>query len=146
MIRFWIVAVFCMSCLLALDTSKLKQQAHVNEFPHEMGTASRKALEQYCLQLEQKTSVQLVIVFVTSLDDEPIQSAASKLFREWGVASKNADQGMLLLIAVRDKQEGAQVGSGLQPILDADFIASILSGIRLALQKTDYNQPLLAAA
>src|SRR5260370_27421517 len=146
MIRFWVVGVLCMQCLVALDTSKLKQQGHVNDFAHELGTASRSALEQYCVQLEQKTGVQLVIVFVTWLDDEPIQSAASKLFREWGVGSKNANQGILLLFAVQDKQEGAQVGSGLQPILDADFIASILSGIRLALQKTDYNQPLLAAA
>src|SRR5216684_1855529 len=146
MIRFWIVAVFCMSCLMALDTSKLKQQAHVNDFPHEMGTASRKALEQYCLQLEQKTGVQLVIVFVTSLDDEPIQSAASKLFREWEVGSKNANQGILLLFAVQDKQEGAQLGSSLDQILPADFVPEVLSDIRVGLQKNDYNQPLLAAA
>jgi uncharacterized membrane protein YgcG len=146
MTRFWIVAVFCMSCLTALDTSKLKQQGHVNDFPHEMGTTSRKALEQYCLQLEQKTGVQLVIVFVTSLDDEPIQSAAGKLFREWGIGSKNANQGILLLFAVQDKQEGAQVSSGLEPILPADFVPGVLGDVRLALQKTDYNQPLLAAA
>src|SRR5437879_8676952 len=126
MIRFWIVAVFCMSCLLALDTSKLKQQGHVNDFPHEMGTASRKALEQYCLQLEQKTGVQLVIVFVTSLDDEPIQSAASKLFREWGVGSKNANQGVLLLLDVQDKQEGAQVSTGLEAILSDYFVVAVV--------------------
>ncbi len=146
MIRFWIVAAFCVQYLLALDTSKLKQQGHVNDFPHEMGTASRKALEQYCIQLEQKTGVQLVIVFVTGLDDEPVQSAASKLFREWGVGSKNANQGVLLLLAVQDKQEDAQVSPGLEPILPADFVAGVLSGFRAALQKTDYNQPLLAAA
>jgi uncharacterized membrane protein YgcG len=146
MIRFWIVAVLCIQCLLALDTSKLKQQGHVNDFPHEMGTASSKALEQYCLQLEQKTGVQLVIVFVTSLDDEPVQSAAGKLFREWGVGSKNANQGILLLFAVQDKQEGAQVGSSLDSILPADFVTGVLSDVRLGVQKDDYNQPLLAAA
>src|SRR5258708_21696664 len=126
MTRFWIVAVFCMACLMALDTSKLKQQTHVNDFPHEMGTASRKAVEQYCRQLEQKTGVQLVIVFVTSLDDEPIQSAAGKLFREWGIGSKNANQGILLLFALQDKQEGAQVSSGLEPILPAVFVTGVL--------------------
>src|SRR5713226_2981250 len=145
-LRFWMIVALCVPCLVALDTSKLKQQGHVNDFPHEMGTASRKALEQYCLQLEQKTGVQLVIVFVTSLDDEPIQSAAGKLLHEWGVGSKNANQGVLLLFAVQDKQEGAQVGSGLEPILPPDFVTGVLNGIRLALQKTDYNQPLLAAA
>ncbi len=146
MIRFWIIVVLCAPCLVALDTSKLKQQGHVNDFAHEMGTASHKSLEQYCVQLEQKTGAQLVLVFVTSLDDEPIQSAAGKLFREWSLGSKNANQGILLLFAVQDKQEGAQVGSGLEPILDADFVASILSGIRVAVQENDYNQPLLAAA
>jgi uncharacterized membrane protein YgcG len=140
------IVALCAPCLVALDTSKLKQQGHVNDFPYVMGTASHKALEQYCVQLEQKTGVQLVIVFVTSLDDEPVQSAAGKLFRQWEVGSSNANQGILLLFAVQDKQEGAQVGSGLEPILHADFAAAILSDIRLALQKTDYSQPLLAAA
>jgi uncharacterized membrane protein YgcG len=146
MARLWIVAALCIPSLMALDTSKLKQQGHVNDFAHEMGTKSRGVLEQYCAQLEQKSGVQLVIVFVTWLDDEPIQSAASKLFREWGVGSKNANQGMLLLFAVQEKQEGAQVGSGLESILPAAFVAGVLSDIRLALQKSDYNQPLLAAA
>jgi uncharacterized membrane protein YgcG len=146
MVRFWIVVVFCIPCLVALDTSKLKQQGHVNDFPHEMGTSSRGLLEQYCVQTEQKTGAQLLIVLVNSLDDEPIQSAAGKLFREWGVESKNADQGVLLLFAIQDKQEGAHVGTGLEPVLSADFVAGALGETRLALQNDDYNRPLLALA
>ena len=115
LVRYSVILALWVPCLLALDTSKLKPQGHVNDFAHEMGTASHKALEQYCVQLEQKTGAQLVVVFVTELNDEPIQSAASKLFVEWGVSSKNANQGILLLLAVQDKQEGAQVGSGLAP-------------------------------
>jgi uncharacterized membrane protein YgcG len=146
LIRFCIVVAWCVPCVVALDTSKLKQQGHVNDFAHEMGTSSRGRLEQYCVQTEQKTGVQLAIVLVNSLDDEPIRDAASKLFREWGVGSKNADQTVLLLFAVQDKQEGAQVGSGLESILPADFIAGALARTRLALQDNDYNQPLLALA
>src|SRR5260370_33540431 len=146
MIRFWMIVALCVPCLVALDKSKLKQQGHVNDFAHEMGTSSHNALEQYCVQLEQKTGAQLVVVFVTWLDDEPVQTAASKLFREWAVGSKNANQGILLLFAVQDKQEGAQVGSGLEPILPADFVAGVLSDVQLALQNNAYKHPLLGAA
>jgi len=144
--RFGIVAACCVSCLTALDTSKLKQQGHLNDFAHEMGTSSRGLLDQYCVQTEQKTGSQLVIVLVSSLDDEPVQSAAGKLFREWSVGSKNADQGVLLLVVVEDKQEGSQVGPGLESILPADFTAGVMTDLHTALQKGDYNQPLLAAA
>jgi len=140
MVRFWIGIALCIPCLVALDTSKLKQQGHVNDFAHEMGTSSRGRLEQYCVQVEQKTGVRLTIVLVSSLDDEPIQSAASKLFREWGVGS------ILLLVAVEDKQQGAEVGPGLEQILPADFTAGVLNNLRSALRKGDYNLPLLAAA
>jgi uncharacterized membrane protein YgcG len=146
LIRFCIVIAICVPYLIALDTSKLKQQGHVNDFAHEMGGTSRGLLEQYCVQTEQRTGAQLVIVFVKTLDVEPLQSAVSKLFREWQIGSKNNDQGVLLLFAVQDKQEGAQVGSGLEAILPADFISGVLGGIRLALQNDDYNKPLLTAA
>lgn len=144
--RFCIVLACCVPYLTALDTSKLKQQGHVNDFAHEMGTSSRGLLDQYCVQTEQKTGSQLVIVLVSSLDDEPIQTAVSKLFREWGVGSRNADQSVLLLLAVQDKQEGSQVGPGLESILPADFTAGVLTDLHTALGRGDYNQPLLAAA
>jgi len=43
--------------------------------------------KKYCVQVEQKTGVQLVIVLVHSLDDEPAQTVAGKLFREWGLGT-----------------------------------------------------------
>jgi uncharacterized membrane protein YgcG len=135
--RFCIVVACCVPCLIALDTSKLRQQGHVNDFAHEMGTSSRGLLDQYCVQTEQKTGAELVIVLVNSLNDEPIQTAAGKLFREWGVGSKNADQGVLLLVAVQDKREG---------ILPADFAPGVLTDLHTALGSGDYNRPLLAAA
>ena len=132
--RFWIAIALCATGLLALDTSKLKQRGHVNDFASEMGTSSHNVLEKYCVQVEQKTGVQLVIVLVKSLDDEPAQSAAGKLFREWGLGTA-----ILLLFAVNDKQEGA---AGLEP----DFVAGVLNDLRPTLQKDDYNRPLLTAA
>jgi uncharacterized membrane protein YgcG len=132
--RFWIVAALCATGLLALDTSKLNQRGHVNDFASEMGTSSRNSLEKYSVQLEQKTGTRLVIVLVHSLDGESVENAAAKLFREWGIGS-----GMLLLFAVDDTQEGA---AGSEP----DFVARVLHEIHPLLRKDNYNQPLLAAA
>jgi uncharacterized membrane protein YgcG len=132
--RFWIVAALCATGLFALDTTKLKQRGHVNDFASEMGTSSHKVLEKYCVQLEQKTGVQLAVVLVHSLDDEPVQSAAAKLFREWGLST-----GVLLLFAVDDHQDGA---AGLE----LEFVGSVLRDIRPALGKDNYNQALLTAA
>jgi len=127
-----------------LDTSKLKQAGHVNDFASKMDPDSLRVLEQYCIQVEQKTGVQLVIVIVNTLDGESAKSAAGRLFAEWAVGSKNENQGMLLLFSVEDKHEAAQIGTGLEAVVPPDFAAAALK--RPLLQANDYNRPLIAIA
>jgi uncharacterized protein len=134
------------SAVFALDTSKLKPAGYVNDFAHALDGASAQRLEAYCANLERVTGAQMAIVLVDSLEDEPVEDVANRLFREWGIGKKGKDEGILVLLAVRDRKNRIEVGYGLEPIVPDGFAGGVLRGIRPILRQGDYAGALFAAA
>jgi uncharacterized protein len=129
----------------ALDTSKLKPRGYVNDFANVLDSAGAQKLESYCAQVEKATGVQIAIVTVKSLDQEPIEYAAARLFKEWGIGKKGSDEGLLLMLSINDRKQRAEVGYGLEPIITDGFSGGVLRGIRPLLRQGDYSGALLAA-
>ncbi|MFH1174546.1 MAG: TPM domain-containing protein [archaeon] len=71
-------------------------------------------LEQHIAQIEQNTTAEIAIVTVPNLEGEEINAYAVKLFEEAGIGKKDKDNGMLILIAVQEKQYKILVGYGLE--------------------------------
>ena len=134
------------SAAFALDTSKLKPTGYVNDFAHAIDAANAQRLEAYCGILERATGAQMTIVTVDTLDGDDIADVASKLYHQWGVGKKPNDEGILMLFAIKDKKDRAEIGYGLEPVItDADS-GSIMRGIRPILRQGTYGPAALAAA
>jgi uncharacterized protein len=131
---------------LALDTSKLQPSGYVNDFAHVLDARGAQALESYCASVEQATGAQFAIVLVNSLEDEPIEDVTNRLYRQWGVGKKGKDEGLMLLLAIQDHKQRAEVGFGLEPIITDAFAGDVLRGIRPILRQGNYGGALLAAA
>ena len=130
----------------ALDTSKLKPSGYVNDFAGVVDGASKQAIEAYCANLERLTGAQIAFVLVNTLDEEPVEDAANRLFREWGIGQKGKDEGALILLSVRDRKSRAEIGYGLEPIITDGEAGGILRGIRPILRQGNYGGALLATA
>jgi len=131
---------------LALDTSKLQPHGYVNDFAHVLDARSAQALEAYCANVERATGAQFAIVVVNSLEDEPIEDVTNRLYRQWGVGKKGKDEGLMLLLAIQDHKQRAEVGYGLEPVIPDAFAGDVLRGIRPILRQGNYGGALLAAA
>lgn len=80
-------------------------------------------LIQQLTQLEEETTAEIGILTIATLEDEEIADYANKVFREWGIGHADADNGLLILVAVEDKEARIEVGYGLEGrIPDADAI------------------------
>jgi uncharacterized protein len=141
-----LLAVLLVSAAYGLDTSKLNPTGYVNDFAHALDPVSARRLEAYCANLERATGAQMAIVLVNSLEDEPIEDVANRLYRQWGIGKKGKDEGILLLLAIRDRRQRAEVGYGLEPIITDGYAGSVLRGIRPILRQGNYGGALLAAA
>jgi len=128
-----------------LDTSKLKPTGYVNDFAHVLDPAGTAKLEAYCGAVERATGAQFAIVLVDSLEDDPIENVANTLYREWGIGKKGTDEGLLLLLAVKDRKQRAEVGYGLEPLITDGFSGGVLRSIRPILRQGDYADALYAA-
>lgn len=134
------------SALFALDPNSLKPQGYVSDFAHVLDPQSRAQLETYCGRVEQATGVQMAMVTIDSLDGEPIEDFANTLYRKWGVGKKGKDEGILLLLAIKDHRDRIEVGYGLEPILPDGFDGSVLRAVRPYLRQGAYGAAMFAAA
>src|SRR5580704_7781192 len=141
-----ILAAFTAACVLGIDTTKLKPTGYVNDFAHVLDPAGKERLEAYCANLERATGAQLAIVTVDTLDGDPVEDVANKLYREWGIGKKGKDEGILILLAVKDHKDRAEIGFGLEPIIPDGYAGGVLRGIRPILRQGNYGGALLAAA
>jgi len=76
-------------------------------------------------QLDQKTTAQLVVVTVKNLDGAPLEEYSLKLLREWGIGSKEKNNGVLLLISTGDRKSRVEVGYGLEGALTDSLTGQI---------------------
>jgi uncharacterized protein len=127
----------------ALDPASLKPEGYVSDFAHVVDAPSRQAAEQYCYKLEQATGVQVAVVTIDSLEGAPIEDFANDLLRKWGVGHKGQNDGLLLLLAIKDRKDRVEVGYGLEPILPDGFVGDVAVDMRPLLQQGQYGAAIL---
>jgi uncharacterized protein len=133
--------------LSAADFTSLQPQGYLSDFAGVVrNPAQRQAVESYLKRVEDATGAQIALVTVPSLDGEPIEDVANLLYRKWGIGQKKSNEGVLLLLAVRDRRSRLEVGYGLEPVLPDGSAGDILRAMRPALRNNDYGAAMLAAA
>jgi uncharacterized protein len=141
-----VLAIFFCALACALDTSKLKPTGYVNDFAHAIDARSAAAIEAYCGNVERATGAQFAIVTVETLEDEPVEDVANRLFTQWGIGKKGTNEGLLVLLAIKDHKNRVEVGYGLEPIVPDGYAGGVLRGIRPILRQGNYGGALLSAA
>jgi uncharacterized protein len=88
-------------------------------------------LEQKLDAFNDTTSNQIAVVIIPTLNDEPIEDYAVKLFRDWGIGGSKHNNGVLLLIAAQDHKIRIEVGYGLEgaitDVMSKDIIENDLA-------------------
>jgi uncharacterized protein len=130
----------------AIDISKLQPQGYVSDFAGVVDARSKADLEKYARLVKERTGAELAFVTVDTLDDDPIEDVANKLYAQWGVGVKGKDEGLLLLLAIKDRRSRLEIGYGLEPILPDGLSGEVLRNMRPALREGDYGDAFIAAA
>ena len=131
---------------------------YVNDFADIINQNVEVALEEQLRTLEVSSSHELIVVTLSSLENDVIENTAVELFEQWGIGKKNQDNGVLLLIAPNERELKIEAGYGLEPVLtdsragtiirtiiaprfkEDDYDAGILNGVS-AIQKTITQDP-----
>ena len=97
--------------------------------------------------LEAKTTAQVVVLTIKSLDGEPIENFSHQTAVQWGIGQKGKDNGVLLTVAVKDHKYRIEVGYGLESTLPDSLVGSIGRQYLVPnFRKGDYAGGIVAAA
>jgi len=116
----------CLLASLALAAFNFPQlSGRVTDQANIISAETKAAIETKLQTLEDKSSIQLVVATVNSLEGADIESYANGLFRAWklGLAKKN--NGVLFLIAPNERKMRIEVGYGLEGVL-TDAVSSVI--------------------
>lgn len=130
----------------AIDLSTLKPQGYVSDFANVIAPEARQELERYCTQVEKATGAQMAFVTMDTLDGEPVEDVANNLYRQWGIGKKGTDEGLLLLLVVKDRRSRLEIGRGLEPFLTDATSGAMLREMRVSLRTGNYGEAFYSAA
>lgn len=90
-----------------------------------MDPATREQITQKLAAFEAKSSDQVVVVTVPSLDGEEIEPYSNRLYRAWALGQKQENNGVLLVVAPNDRKVRIEVGYGLEGTL-TDLLSKLI--------------------
>jgi uncharacterized protein len=72
------------------------------------------ALRGDIVALENQTQAQVAVLMVQTTGGEPIEQYATRVFAQWKLGRQDADDGVLVLVAKKDRRMRIEVGRGLE--------------------------------
>jgi uncharacterized protein len=126
--RRGVLARVAVACCLAAACSVLAEWAitaaaapafprptgYVNDFAHLLDPAARVSLEARLAQFDRATGNQIAVAIFPDLGGTPITDFTVGLEEAWKVGRRGRDNGVLLLVALRERQVRIEVGYGLE--------------------------------
>ena len=118
----WLAALALIALAFLLTTSAFaadlpKLTGRIVDTAGMIDPTTEAALVQKLAAFEKKSSDQIVVATVDSLDGEAIEPYTNRLFRAWGLGQGGENNGILLLVAKSDRKMRIEVGYGLEGTL-----------------------------
>ncbi|AEP01902.1 TPM domain-containing protein [Heyndrickxia coagulans] len=100
---------------------------YVQDFAGVLTDSQKQELVSLGRQLDEQTKAQVAVLTVdTTGKDTNIDAYANKAFRQYGLGNKTMNNGVLLVVAVKDRKIRIEVGYGLEGALPDGKVGRIL--------------------
>lgn len=143
--------VFFLSCfflaILILSSSQVLAQisypeprGYVNDFANIISDDVEQKMELRLRDYETKTTNEIAVVTVASLEGLSIENYTIGLAEKWGVGKKAKDNGVVLLVAPNERKVRIEVGYGLEPVLTDSRSQQIIDAMTPYFKESKYSQ------
>lgn len=93
-------------------------QGYVSDHAQAIDGEWKERIRSVCQDLERKTGVEMVVVTVPTI--KPFESAneyATALYEKWGIGSTQQEHGVMVLVAVQERQAAITLGRQMLPVI-----------------------------
>ena len=121
------------------DIEVPKLHSYCNDFTGTLTPANVQQINKALSDFEKKTSNQIVFLMINSLNGMPIEYYANEVAEKNKIGTKEHDNGVLFVVAKKDKKMRIEVGYGLEGALPDALASSILRNeVRPYFRRGDY--------
>jgi uncharacterized protein len=111
------VLVLLLTSLSFSDVAFPKPKGFVNDYAGVLTSSEAQRLESISDALKKKSGAELAVAVVKTVEPLDPKSYAVDLFEKWGIGEKGKDNGVLLLLAMKERRVEIEVGYGLEGAL-----------------------------
>ncbi len=113
----------------------------VNDFGNFLEPFQREALEKKIRDYNDSTSSAIVIVTVPDLQGYDIAELSLKYLRDWGIGTKEKNNGVLILVSKEERKARIETGSGMEGVLPDITCKHIIDEVMIPnFKANDYYQ------
>ncbi|MBI4151277.1 TPM domain-containing protein [Candidatus Woesearchaeota archaeon] len=113
MIKYLVLLLLFVSVVGAVDVPS-RPFTLVNDLANVIDASGEAALEQRLQSLKSSGVAEIAILTIPTLENEAIESYSLKVVEAWKLGTEKQDNGLLILVAVDDRQYRFEVGYGLE--------------------------------
>lgn len=95
----------------------LKPIGYLNDFAGILTKSQIEEIEKILVDIEKETTNEICVVTINSLEGKSIEEYANEIFNSWEIGKKEKDNGVLILVALKERQMRIEVGYGLERYL-----------------------------
>ena len=120
---------------------------YVNDYAEVISPDYESRLTQLITEVEEKTTAEIAIATVRSARPQQIDMYAVELFTRWGVGKQGKDNGVLIVMALEERQVWIEVGYGLEAALPYGFCGEVYRRVLVPhFRRSEYEEGLFLAA
>ena len=92
-------------------------RGYVNDYADMLSPAAEQRLERLLAAFDRRESTQIAILTIDTLAGDPIEDFSIRTVESWKIGRKGKDNGVLLLVAKKERRIRIEVGYGLEGVL-----------------------------
>lgn len=131
LLRFLLALLVLLPLPAAADPTFPKLTGRVVDDAHLLSPEQEAQLTQLSAEVEQASSRQFVVATIPDLQGYDIADYGYQLGRAWGIGQKDAQNGIILIVAPTERRVRIEVGYGLEPIMTDALSSQIINQIIL---------------
>ena len=113
--------------IIAYSQKLPKPVGYVNDFASVMDESSKQKIERLAEIIKKTTGAEIAVVTVKSIEPyADIEEFSINLATKWGIGEKGKDNGILIVLAMKERRVRIEVGYGLEGIIPDGLAGEIM--------------------
>ncbi len=136
------------NAVLAETVAQLgKPTGWVNDYTNTLSGTDISRLTSVCEELENANTAELAIVIINTTGSQTIESFAQELYTTWGIGKAGSDNGVLILVAMDDREWRVHLGYGVEGAISDSLAKRIMENEAVPeFRANDFGEGLYKAA